>query len=386
MLLNQIPMNLFGIFPTLMREHFFFFIYAIATLWLISIAACRRKSWGIVLWLPPFLGLAWWIIFRVLPLFSIITHASGAGPGAGFYGMGAAYALIANLPIGICWIILLLLRPRIGTPNRWTTLCAVAICPPIYVFLYLLSTETIPLRVVDQDGKGIGHCSVAYVLVSMPEKRYERSTDAEGFCRFRTIPGMGMDITSISASGYESEPNMQRSYLLPNKSPTNPMLFRMWSTNIHEELIAGNKSFKIVPDGRPYFIDLTHDTISETSMGDLKVWIQYTNNGVVGQQANWGAQVDVVNGGLLEEKDACFFDVGRANQWICPDVSGACGGKAWWPRGNRRPALLPRSKQRAEIWKNDNRFMCILWKSVPGPDPIVLRDQPVRFPTSPIAH
>ncbi len=305
MLLNQIPMNLFGIFPTLMREHFFFFIYAIATLWLISIAACRRKSWGIVLWLPPFLGLAWWIIFRVLPLFSIITHASGAGPGAGFYGMGAAYALIANLPIGICWIILLLLKPRIGTPNRWTTLCAVAICPPIYVFLYLLSTETIPLRVVDQDGKGIGHCSVAYVLVSMPEKRYERSTDAEGFCRFRTIPGMGMDITSISASGYESEPNMQRSYLLPNKSPTNPMLFRMWSTNIHEELIAGNKSFKIVPDGRPYFIDLTHDTISETSMGDLKVWIQYTNNGVVGQQANWGAQVDVVNGGLLEEKDAC---------------------------------------------------------------------------------
>jgi len=35
----------------------------------------------------------------------------------------------------------------------------------------------------------------------------------------------------------------------------------MWSTNVHEQLITGGKSFHIEPDGRPYVIDLAKGTL-----------------------------------------------------------------------------------------------------------------------------
>jgi hypothetical protein len=75
----------------------------------------------------------------------------------------------------------------------------------------------------------------------------------------------------------------------------------MWSTNVHEQLITAQKSFRIVPDGRPYFINLTDGTIAESGAGDLKVWIKYTNQVVHGQLYDWSAEIDVVNGGLLGE-------------------------------------------------------------------------------------
>jgi hypothetical protein len=66
-------------------------------------------------------------------------------------------------------------------------------------------------------------------------------------------------------------------------------------------LITGEKSFHIVPDGRPYFINLTDDTITESGEGDLKVWVQYTNQVVHGQLYDWSSGIEVINGGLLEE-------------------------------------------------------------------------------------
>jgi len=60
-----------------------------------------------------------------------------------------------------------------------------------------------------------------------------------------------------------------------------------------------------VPDGRPYFINLTDGTISESGTGDLKVWIQYTNPAVLvpGHMSDWSAGIDVINGGLQATSD-----------------------------------------------------------------------------------
>jgi hypothetical protein len=105
-------------------------------------------------------------------------------------------------------------------------------------------------------------------------------------------------IESIQKDGYESEPG-QRTYGAGRGDFDNPVIFKMWSTNIHEKLIGGENAFDIVPDGRPYFINLTDGTISESSNGDLKVWIQYTNQTIRGQLYDWSAQIDVIDGGLL---------------------------------------------------------------------------------------
>jgi hypothetical protein len=74
-------------------------------------------------------------------------------------------------------------------------------------------------------------------------------------------------------------------------------------------LITGKYAFKIVPDGRPYFIDLTSGAINESGTGDLKVWIQYTNPvvPVPGRMSDWSAGIDVINGGLQEANDSTMW-------------------------------------------------------------------------------
>ncbi|MGH7976413.1 MAG: hypothetical protein ACREC8_07100 [Limisphaerales bacterium] len=127
----------------------------------------------------------------------------------------------------------------------------------------------------------------------------ERISDLNGRFEFHGVTGDGFGV-GITKDGYELEQNKFSSGPTAG-SYENPVIFKMWSTNIHEQLITGNKSFDIVPDGRVYFIDLTTDTINESGEGDLKVWIQYTNQVKDNQLHDWSAGIQVINGGLLEE-------------------------------------------------------------------------------------
>lgn len=108
------------------------------------------------------------------------------------------------------------------------------------------------------------------------------------------------DIKSIRKDGYEVEPG-QRTFGAVGGSFDNPVIFKMWKTNIHEKLITGLKNFQIVPDGRPYFINFSNGTIAESGPGDLKVWIKYPLQTVQGQLYDWSCEIEVISGGLLEE-------------------------------------------------------------------------------------
>jgi len=129
---------------------------------------------------------------------------------------------------------------------------------------------------------------------------FDRTTGPDGRFEISGLNGESLDLESLQKSGYEVEP-LKRGFGPASGSFDQPVVFKMWSTNIHEHLIGGEKSFNIVPDGRLYFIDLTDDTISESFGGDLKVWIKYTNQAVPGQTYDWSAAIEVINGGLLEE-------------------------------------------------------------------------------------
>lgn len=166
-------------------------------------------------------------------------------------------------------------------------------------------------RVIDQDSNslsgakikiGILHLTMPNPLVPELGSRsiqLEQTSDADGRFEFHGETGEGYG-AGITKDGYELEPG-QRSYGPVSGSFENPIIFKMWSTNIHEQLITGGKSFDIVPDGRAYFINLTADTISESIGGDLKIWIQYTNQIVRGQLYDWSCAIEVINGGLLEQ-------------------------------------------------------------------------------------
>jgi hypothetical protein len=161
-------------------------------------------------------------------------------------------------------------------------------------------------QVIDQDSNALAgvkinvtirHWEVTATAMSTMI-RLERETDANGRFEINGETGDGFGV-EVQKDGYVAEPG-QRSFGAVGGSLENPVIFKMWSTNIHEQLITGNKSFELIPDGRPYFINLPDGTISESAGEDLKVWIQYTNQITGGQVYDWSAGIDVINGGLLE--------------------------------------------------------------------------------------
>jgi hypothetical protein len=169
-------------------------------------------------------------------------------------------------------------------------------------------------QVIDQDSNALSGVQVKSSVeqITIPDPLFKgqelvgskyvevsRTTDAAGRFEISGLKGDGFGII-LTKTGYEPEPD-HRSFGPVGGSYSEPVVFKMWSTNIHEQLIAGNKSFDIVPDGRPYFINLNDDTISESGNGDLKVWVQYTSQPVRGQLYDWACGVEVLNGGLLEE-------------------------------------------------------------------------------------
>ena len=166
---------------------------------------------------------------------------------------------------------------------------------------------------VDQDGNPLSgvkvNVEIRHWYLVMPEvlgekpARPERTSDLGGRFEIHGETGDALSIISVQKDGYETEPNMRHGFGASSGSLQSPEIIRLWKTNIHEQLITGGNKFQIVPDGRPYFINLTDGTISESGSGDLKVWIQYTNQVVRGQLYDWSTEIDVINGGLLEETD-----------------------------------------------------------------------------------
>jgi hypothetical protein len=184
----------------------------------------------------------------------------------------------------------------------------------IGMFKEALEQKNVPVafygQVIDQDSNALSgvkinvyvrHWELTGNALSRPIY-LEKETDADGRFEINGETGDALDLESIQKDGYEAEPS-QRSYGAVGGSFENPIFFKMWSTNIHEQLITGEKKFQIVPDGRAYFINLTDGTIAESGEGDLKVWVQYTNQITRDQLYDWSSEIDVINGGLLEETD-----------------------------------------------------------------------------------
>jgi hypothetical protein len=164
-------------------------------------------------------------------------------------------------------------------------------------------------KVVDQDDAPLSGVKVQAEIGHFvwPPEQYpngvssnlELITDANGQFHIQDNSATSVGVT-LQKNGYEQESLKGNGYALGSGggSQANPIILKMWSTNTHQKLITGGNHFDIVPDGRPYFINLTDGTISESEAGDLKVWIQYTNQVVRGQLYDWSAGIEVINGGL----------------------------------------------------------------------------------------
>ena len=119
-------------------------------------------------------------------------------------------------------------------------------------------------QVVDQDGNPLVGASVKgealHVKVVVPAAwgdedeivPIEKETDSMGRFEIQGISARAVELESIQKSGYEAEP-VKRAWGTVEGTFQNPVIFKMWRTNIHEKLITGEKSFDIIPDGRMLF-------------------------------------------------------------------------------------------------------------------------------------
>lgn len=187
-----------------------------------------------------------------------------------------------------------------------------------------MESQNVPIdfygQVIDQDSNSIAGANVKgeilHVEVINPAPGgaedqivpIDQETDSRGRFEIQGVSGRALQIESIQKDGYEVEPdNCPHSFGTPIGNYENPVLFKMWSTNIHEQLITGEKKFQIVPDGRAYFINLTDGTIAESGEGDLMVWVKYPPQTVRGQLYDWSCEVDVINGGLCPGDSYSMF-------------------------------------------------------------------------------
>lgn len=167
-------------------------------------------------------------------------------------------------------------------------------------------------KVTDQDGNPLAGViikgEVLHIKVIVPTAWGDKDevvpiikeTDSTGRFEIQGITGRAIELESIRKNGYNVEP-VKRAWKASEGTSENPVVFKMWSTNIHEPLVTGEKRFHIIPDGRPYFLNLQNGTIAESGNGDLKIWVKRPDSIIFGRRYDWSCGIEIVNGGLLQE-------------------------------------------------------------------------------------
>jgi hypothetical protein len=186
----------------------------------------------------------------------------------------------------------------------------------------ILKSRNLPIdfwgKVIDQDGMPLPSVKVesrirhwdfaAKINPNGTMIKKETTTGADGQFHISGDSGDNLEIKVVKA-GYALEPNMKLDFGYGtadrfNATQENPMVFKMWKTNIHEQLIVGNNRFHIATDGRTYIINLTKGTIAESGEGDIKVSLTYSAQITDDQSNNWLFEMNAVNAGIVEETDS----------------------------------------------------------------------------------
>ncbi len=135
-------------------------------------------------------------------------------------------------------------------------------------------------------------------------------TAAEGLFEVHGLMGDVLTIENLTKEGYEPDPGALRGFSRnadqqPESVAGNPIVLRMWNSSNRQSLISGEKHGKIIPDGRPYAVDLIAGTLAEaaTSEGDLQIRVKRPDNVQRGQRYDWSLAVGAPGGGIAQETD-----------------------------------------------------------------------------------
>jgi hypothetical protein len=209
---------------------------------------------------------------------------------------------------------------------------------------------------VDQDSNALANVKVdveitQWSLSNLPRTalkliKIEKQTDEDGRFEVRGLNAHGVTIRKFTKDGYEPELIQAQygEYQAQAGSLDQPKVFRLWNTNLHEPLIAGERKFQIVPDGRHYGIDLIKGAITESNEGDLVVWIKRAES--LTRRYDWSCELAVPKGGLAEHGEYVMFrspEAGYTNSFTLQEQATTDGWSSGF--GKKRFYLRLRNGQ-----------------------------------------
>jgi len=170
-------------------------------------------------------------------------------------------------------------------------------------------------KVIDQYGNPVASASVAGELVlndgtygGVQVKKHNTATDVNGLFEFTDLHGAGFSVR-INKEGYKLG-DRGEGYKSPasgNSSPTDRAIFTMWKLRGAEPLTHSDIRAKIPHDGTAVAFDMMTGKVSPN--GDFRVTLsQFPLEIKTGRERfDWAARIEILNGGMIEEKDAYPF-------------------------------------------------------------------------------
>jgi hypothetical protein len=169
-------------------------------------------------------------------------------------------------------------------------------------------------KVVDQNDQPIAGATVKLTIAADPseinvpeEKDYTLETGQDGNFQLIGAYGWSLHISSITKLGYELSPKAQRGYPylmasgIHHPDANAPVLLKMWKKGSPEPLVGASKIYRIIPDGRPFTIDLLkHEEKPGTSPpGDIIVRISRPEKLTPGKKFDWSYSIEAIDGGII---------------------------------------------------------------------------------------
>jgi hypothetical protein len=173
--------------------------------------------------------------------------------------------------------------------------------------------------VIDQNNVPVSGATVI-LDISNPQEDGKREliTDANGQFEISGLKGSVLRIISIKNKGYIYDDSGYRSYdfvdektdiYIPDKN--NPEIFRMWEKGESEPLIKNEINKGIIPDGKPYYIDLARGrgSISSDKINNIDLIVELmADDQVVQKKFNWNIVLRATDrGGIVETEDLFLY-------------------------------------------------------------------------------
>jgi hypothetical protein len=168
-------------------------------------------------------------------------------------------------------------------------------------------------KVIDQNGQPVAQVDVTAGLMVLdlnkpylerPEN-HKTQTDTNGLFEFTGLRGSGLG-ASVSKQGYEINGAGMKGAVGQQSSPTDRVTFTMWKLRGAEPMISSRFDSRVPYDGTSATFNLETARKVTNGVSDLRITLLRTPLKIRRgrDRYDWTAKIEIINGGLLEERDA----------------------------------------------------------------------------------